>query len=190
MILLLNIIIFQVQLIQIFNIIYNPNETIRIGSPIKYNNILSTNKQNFHCNFTSNNISLPKANNDKTIRIGSPIKYKIVSIPNVQSTTHYMNNNPLSSPTRNYISTANVSFPISHKTVSIPAKSINNSPFITFSPYRNDIKTINAGSFIPHQSTAKYNIITHPITYHNTSNNISTVRLVQPIRYKNISIPN
>ena len=87
-----------------------------------------------------------------------------------------MNTNPLSSPTRNYISTANVSSPISHKTVSIPAKSINNSPFITFSPYRNDIKTINTGYFIPHQSTAKYNIITHPpITYPNTSNNISTV---------------
>ena len=52
------------------------------------------------------------------------------------------------------------------------------------------LKTINTGYFIPHQSTAKYNIITHPITYPNTSNNISTVRLAQSIRYKNISIPN
>ena len=169
---------------------YNPNLT----RSRKYN--IETYEEDDDSIEKANNIAWPDVNNDKTVRIGSPIKYKNASIPNAQSTRYYMNTNPLSFPARNYISTTNVNSPISHRIDSIPVKYNNNykinSHFVAFSPYRNDIKTVNDGYrtvFIPHQPITQYNIITHPITYHNTSNNISTVGFAQHIR-KNMSIPN
>ena len=157
-----------------------------MNSPIPFNNYaiqsLNPTKHNLQYNDTSNNIAWPDANNDKTLRIGSTIKYKNASIPKAQSTRYYMNTNPLSFPARNYISTTNVNSPISHRIDSIPVKYNNNykinSHFVAFSPYRNDIKTVNDGyrtAFIQYQPITQYDIITHPITYHNTSNNISTV---------------